>query len=420
MRLIDRCSYVLIASFFLFAGSRSALAAPVTLLHSFAGGADGSQPNASGPGLVWDGAALYGTTFNGGPNDGGTVFKVNDDGSGYQVLHSFAGGTSDGRSPQAGLVLSGSTLYGTTSAGGAAGVGSGTVFSIGTDGSGFGVLHAASDPNGKGPQGGLVKNGGTLYGTTLLGGAGNNGVVFSMSSAGGGYQVLHSFAGGPADGRNAVTGLTLSGSTLYGTTGAGGDGGGTVFSIGADGSNYQVLHSFAAATSAAVGPAGDLLVVGSTLYGTTRGDDFEGVSGTLFSMNVDGTNFQTLHTFAGGTAGEQPVGSLALFNSVLVGVTKLGGASDLGTVYAIGTDGSNFELLHSFAGGATDGTLPHGGPLLIGDTLYGTTQNGGQHNLGPVYSLVVPEPSSLVLAGMAGSMALVMGSRSRRFAARAR
>jgi uncharacterized repeat protein (TIGR03803 family) len=114
----------------------------LTSLYSFADGSDGSYPVA---GLVQDGNGIlygttygaYGTIYEGGTNDSGTVFKINPDGTGFTTLYSFspistnsAGvyTNSDGASPEASLILVGNTLYGTTSAGGSSGVG--TVFSL--------------------------------------------------------------------------------------------------------------------------------------------------------------------------------------------------------------------------------------------------------------------------------------------------
>jgi uncharacterized repeat protein (TIGR03803 family) len=114
----------------------------LTSLYSFADGSDGSYPVA---GLVQDGNGIlygttygaYGTIYEGGTNDSGTVFKINPDGTGFTTLYSFspistnsAGvyTNSDGASPEAALILVGNTLYGTTSLGGSSGVG--TVFSL--------------------------------------------------------------------------------------------------------------------------------------------------------------------------------------------------------------------------------------------------------------------------------------------------
>ena len=96
-----------------------------SVVHSFAGGTDGAAPQA---GLVLDATGnLYGTTANGGASGNGTVFKITPAG-GESVVHSFAGGT-DGVWPQAGLVLDATgNLYGTTYQGGASNFG--TVFRI--------------------------------------------------------------------------------------------------------------------------------------------------------------------------------------------------------------------------------------------------------------------------------------------------
>ena len=109
--------------------------ASFTNLYEFADGNDGGNPEA---GLVLSGDALYGTTENGGTNGSGSVFAVNSDGTGFTNVYSFTG-DSDGAVPLGGLILSGGTLYGTASEGGTNG--SGTVFAVNTNGTGFTVLH---------------------------------------------------------------------------------------------------------------------------------------------------------------------------------------------------------------------------------------------------------------------------------------
>lgn len=96
-----------------------------TNLHSFTGGSDGANPYYAG--LVLSGNTLYGTTQNGGSSDDGTVFAVNTAGTGFTNLYNFTG-VNDGANPQAGLVLSSNTLYGTAYGGGNSG--DGTVFSL--------------------------------------------------------------------------------------------------------------------------------------------------------------------------------------------------------------------------------------------------------------------------------------------------
>jgi uncharacterized repeat protein (TIGR03803 family) len=143
----------------------------------------------------------------------------------------------DGANPNGGLILSNNTLYGTAAAGGSSGAG--TVFAFNTDGTGFTILHyftATSAPyynNGDGayPQAGLILSGNTLYGTAYSGGSWALGTVFAVNTDGTGFTNLHSFTGG-SDGANPIGGLILSSNTLYGATRNGGSSGnGTAFSL---------------------------------------------------------------------------------------------------------------------------------------------------------------------------------------------
>ena len=123
---------------------------------------------------------LYGTTYKGGIHGLGTVFSIGTSGA-EQVLHSFAGG-SDGASPLAGLIDVHGTLYGTTT-GLPGSSGDGTVFSISTTGTEH-VLHnfgSSSTYDGLFPFAGLISVNGTLYGTTIGGGAYGGGAVFALT-----------------------------------------------------------------------------------------------------------------------------------------------------------------------------------------------------------------------------------------------
>lgn len=238
----------------------------------------GSWPKA---GLALSGSALYGTTTDEDGSGVGSVFKLNTDGSGYAQIKSLSSG--DGKFPYAGLTLSGGVLYGTATAGGINGPGYGTVFKMGTDGSGFAVLKHFSSTDGRTPQAVLVAAGGVLYGTTKFGGSSDYGTVFKVNTDGTGFTVLRHFAGG-ADERYPVAGLALSGSVLYGTTYFGGTSNkGTVFKINTDGSGYSVLKHFGGSDGA--NPQGELAVSGGVLYGTTyRGGDSD--AGTVFSLSL--------------------------------------------------------------------------------------------------------------------------------------
>ena len=199
---------------------------------------DGANPYA---GLILSGSTLYGTAQSGGSSGNGTVFALGTSGAGFTNLHGFTAAhtnsfgvptNSDGARPWAGLLLAGSTLYGTASYGGSAGAG--TVFAVNTNGTGFRVLHSFTGTNGDGadPVAGLILSGSTLYGTAYRGGSSGFGTVFAVNTNGLGFTNLHRFTGTNGDGAHPQGGLILSGNSLYGTTAHGGSAGaGTVFSL---------------------------------------------------------------------------------------------------------------------------------------------------------------------------------------------
>src|SRR5206468_2874221 len=133
-------------------------------------------------GLVLSGSTLYGTTSGGGGSGYGTVFKINTNGTGFTNVHNFI--YSDGAYPLAGLILSGNILYGTAYGGGNSG--NGVVFKVSTDGTGFTNLYSFTGPSppnndgGANPAAGLNLSGNTLYGTTVGGGSAGNGTVFNV------------------------------------------------------------------------------------------------------------------------------------------------------------------------------------------------------------------------------------------------
>ena len=198
------------------------------MLASF-NGSNGKYPFG---GLTFSGNTLYGTAEVGVANNDGVVFSVPLSGGSVTVLASFNG--SNGKFPTAGVTLSGNTLYGTTTEGGNLslndGNGDGTVFSVPLSGGSPMVLATFNGSNGSQPDAGVTLSGDTLYGTTDLGGATGYGTVFSVALSGGSATVLASFNGNNGNGPDA--GLTLSGNTLFGTTPYGGaNNDGTVFAL---------------------------------------------------------------------------------------------------------------------------------------------------------------------------------------------
>ena len=264
-----------------------------SILHEFTGpycdtcasitNTDGIFPSG---GLVLCGNTLYGATVTGGSSGNGTVFKVNTDGSGFKTLYVFSAAppgsvtvNADGAWPSARLLLSGSTLYGTAEFGGSSG--SGTVFALSTNGTGFTTLHNFGGADGAVPRGELILSGNTLYGTASAGGDLYRGTVFKLKTDGTGFTRLYSFT--DSDSGIPAAGLTLFDDSLCGTTYGGGidPGPGTVFMVNIDGTGFKTLHNFAYTFVTSMAP---LTLSGNILYGTAS--DFRNISGsgTVFSI----------------------------------------------------------------------------------------------------------------------------------------
>jgi len=389
-------SFVLSISLVLLLAGRVA-AQTLTALYDFNYGSDGAYPYA---GLVLSGSTLYGTALAGG-NGFGTVFALNTHGSGFTTLYAFTNG-SDGNRPYGQLILAGNTLYGTTQGGGTSH--EGVVYAVNIDGTGFRTLHSfTGGSDGATPFAGLVLAGNTLYGTASGGSIAGVGTVFGLNTNGNGFVTLHGFTGG-SDGANPFGGLILAGSTLYGTAQLGGSfSSGTVFSLSTNGTGFETLYSF---TGKGDGdePAATLTLSGHTLYGTTEYGGSAG-SGTVFSLTTSGTGFATLYGFTGGSDGGEPCGGLVLSGNTLYGTAKLGGAQGNGAVYSLNNDGTGFTTLYSFADD-TDGATPIGGLLLSGNTLFGTADQGGLAQVGTVFSLALPPPLALSITAAGTNLVL--------------
>ncbi|HLY18317.1 MAG TPA: choice-of-anchor tandem repeat GloVer-containing protein, partial [Bryobacteraceae bacterium] len=210
-----------------------------SILHFFTGSpGDGANPHTAvtpGPGGVY-----YGTTYNGGASNNGTVFQLTPPAAAggawtESVLYSFAGTPTDGANPHGDMVLGpGGILYGTTLGGGP--MGRGSVFSLTPPTTPGGkwtetMLHGFTNgTDASEPRAGLVisTTGGrlVLYGTSYLGGAGDLGTVFSLTapaSPGGAWAeaVLYSFL--DFNGINPEAGVVMdSAGALYGAAYSGG------------------------------------------------------------------------------------------------------------------------------------------------------------------------------------------------------
>ena len=282
-----------------------------------------------------------------------------------------------------------------------------------------------SNTDGAIPNAGLVLSTGTLFGTTSDGGTSGQGTVFAVSTDGTTFKSLYSFtslgyAGSTnSDGGQPAAGLVLSGQTLYGTATFGGSAGnGTVFAVNTDGTGFTNLHSLAnfhSLTGSDVDmPVAPLVLSGDMLYGTTRYGGSWG-NGAVYKLKVDGSGFVTLHSFAPfpGTSfvnsdGANPHAGLVLFGNTLYGATFDGGPYGVGTVFSVNTDGTSFKTLYSFTGGTnSDGAIPGARLILSDNTLYGTTAKGGSAAAGTVFSISLPVvPPRLIITPVGENVVL--------------
>jgi uncharacterized repeat protein (TIGR03803 family) len=388
---------------------------------------------------------LYGTTYWGGVNDSGTVFQINKDGTGYQVLKHFGSASNDGTYPQAPLVEGpGGALYGTTSSGGLNY--GGTVFKLNPNGTGFtillnlggdlgescvtplvpgsnGVLYGTSGsdyyPNGflfavQADGGGvtnlaslgavgaahlLVGGDGRFYLASAAGGGTGGGAVFSLDNAG--FRTdLKSFRDDGAKPKAAV--VEGRDGWLYGTTYAGGFSNvGTVYRLRKDGTGYQMLHSFAATRNDDGGyPTAALLEGGDgMLYGVTGGHVISpppsGVSystypGTLFRLNKDGSGYALLRVFTNASEGVRPEAALCEGrDGWLYGTTSGGGTNyGSGVVFKVGRDGTGYQVLRHLGADGGDSAAPRAALIQASDgAFYGTSSRGGSSSAGTLFKI---------------------------------
>jgi uncharacterized repeat protein (TIGR03803 family) len=385
------------------------------VLYNF--GYTNNDDSAPSGGFVLSGKKLFGTsaTSSGGSFGGGAIFSVNTDGSGFTNLHTFDTVFDDGTNLDGiganFLVSAGDVLYGTTASGGP--WGGGTVFRVNIDGSDLTNLYSFGDnTNYGGFPTGLTLSGNTLYGTTMYGGPKNAGTVFAVNTDGSSFTNLHSLDF-TNDGFYPSGNVIVSGTNLFGVALGPSLYSGTVFAVNTDGSGFTNVHYFSApgysnsiqTNSDGGSPEAGLILSGNTLYGTTSGDGSAG-NGTVFRVKTDGSGFTNLHNFSASSGqdgagtnsdGSRPTTSLAISGSMLYGTTPWGGSEGGGTLFAVSTDGSGFVVLHNFTGSPTQSSYSQTGLIPCGNTLYGTTEAEGGYGYGSVFALSLFGPSLAIL-----------------------
>ncbi len=336
---------------------------------------------------------FYGTADVGGPNGGGTVFKI-DGGNNFDVLHGFNG--DDGSMPQGRLVLGeDGYLYGVTARGGTHD--QGVIFRLDRDGNDFSVLHNF--------EGGTLfwyrhlvqDSAGVLYGTNVS----SPSNVFRIDTDGSNYDVLHTFAN-PSEGQTTSLMLASDG-FLYGTTG---DDTRSVFRLDKNGGNFETLHTFTDVEEDGGDPLAPLMEGrDGFLYGTAAGGG-QYSAGTAFKLRKDGSAFEVIHDFESNDFTFPAFVLTQVAGGLLYG-TRWAGTGQGGTVFRMTTSGEHFDAVHDF--GSSTGDDPRGALMQgLDGALYGTTRRGGTSNDGVVYRLSIPSIASVLpSSGPAGGGTLV-------------
>ena len=390
---------------------------------------------------------LYGLTFQKGSNNCGALYRLANDGSQYQVLHSFSvifpdnfyrnyailQESSDGRlygsSPPFGLfrvnkdgsdyvqLISSPVKPGIaeTTNGWLYGVNDSGLFRIKKDGTEFeavehsqfwdGVYGAALASDGNFFSSKYIQGtDGWLYGMKTGGEATVRGFIYKRTLDGTQMSVLRQFTGSARHLTWSETNSVLedgafprgrlieaSDGMLYGTTQFGGHhGGGTLFRVTKSGEFYEVIRHFSSGPNDGGQPTVEVIEGNDgRLYGTTSFGG-EANQGVVFSLTKTGADFRIIKKFShNGGKGGSPLGDLfQASDGYLYGTTSRGGSNEYGTVYRLNSDGSGHTILKSFSFSRSDGGMPLGGVIEGPDrALYGTTSLGGSNFSGTIYKL---------------------------------
>jgi uncharacterized repeat protein (TIGR03803 family) len=231
-------------------------------------------------------------------------------------------------------------------------------------------------------------------------------VITLLASAAHGqtFSVIHNFVGSGVDGAFPKAGITLHNGSLYGTTSGGGEhGSGVVYQVKSSGDGWLTfpIYYFQAGNDGLSPNARIIFGPDGNPYGTAAlGGPYRG---TVFNLTISpticktvrgcGWNYNILHEFTGGDSdGSQPSYGDLFFDQAgnIDGTTFQGGPGLKGTVYQLARSGStwNESILHFFTGAPDDGADPQNGVISDANgNLFGTTAVGGQYDSGTVFEL---------------------------------
>lgn len=323
--------------------------------------------------LVEISGTFYGMTKFGGANNEGVVFKVTPGDASPAISKIADLGEAVGRNALGGLIVKNGMLYGTTSYGGASDAG--TIIEVTTGGTLTKVADLGSAA-GKALAGGVISGpGGLLYGAATFDGAKGAGTLFSLSTAGA-FAKLTDFDGKGLGGA-PINGLTLGhddkiygisyGDHLFRSTAAG---------------VIENLGNFGSV--AGIHDANEVIQLDDdSFYGSAAGN-FGNDKGSIYRYNPGGAIERIYQFTPPPNTYTPPAGRLAEGpDGALYGVTRFGGANNLGSVFRV-TKGGSFKTIASFS--SSTGSQPTGSLVLGRDgNFYGLCNAGGTYRNGTVF-----------------------------------
>ena len=345
---------------------------------------------------------FLGMTSSGGSDQAGTIFKINGDGSGYQLVRSMPWnndgmpygslikgndgnfyGMTEGTSCCPGALfrlnpitynytalINVGTLGLTHPEGSLMQATNGKLYGMGPYGinnlqyaaifrydlntQNYTILHTCDNTTGKIPLGNLFEaSNGKLYGIMALGGSNNLGIIFSLDTSTNAFLAVHNFDSASGYYNNSVSGnvslIQASNGLLYGMTKSGGTNhGGVIFSFDINTNTYTVLYNFQ--TTTGINPNGRLLLASDgNLYGLTTAGGANN-NGVVFKFNTSTYAYTDVFDFNGTSTGGAPNGSLIqASDGKLYGTTYGGGTNNTGIVFKYDYTSNVCSVVYNFS-----------------------------------------------------------------------
>lgn len=421
-------------------------------------GTNGSEPEDI---ILGPDGTIYGTTANGGANDAGTLYKFDpSDPTTFVTLAEFNG--TNGQSPNSGLFLDDSgNLFGTTDRGGSGTGDDGTIFKFDASTASLTTVVSFEEAvTGRRPTSLTAGPDGLLYGATFAGAPAGFGTLFSFNPSNNAFEQVTEMND---DTQGPETALTVDAAgNIFGVTKEGGTSGNNdngaafkfdrtsgqlstlrLFNINTPVGRYPNSKLFIDANGDLIGrgdtsifkiagsgfiQSADLPVLGDSSisaiatfdgangngangglvrdaagnrYGTTSGGGTS-QQGNLFKIDATTGAITSLFSFSG-TDGNSPSENLVIDSAGnIYGVTILGGANDLGTVFRFNPATSTMTTLASFNG--TNGSVPFAGLTIdSAGNLFGTTLEGGANAKGTVFKIAAGTSTIVTLGSFDGT-----------------